>query len=268
MQFYLQTRGRTRDYAFLGASPSQMWWKEFSQFTSFEHPTILVLGDKSNWRSYVSGIPSRRQDRVGTQIRYTLVVSGKTAGSHDEIIGLITRWIAESSDGAQFGEVQDSFDSVFSEDDVERLLLDRSAAPNEEVENNIRLALDRLRVSPPSTKSENDSWVGNVVAPEARQEFILRVSEILQGEYTGVAALLNLSGAQEAERLLERHDSVAVLVDDTEHLLGSSIVPLKKKNALQRPSQMPKGYTPRAITLGLGLLLLAALLIWLFLRSR
>ena len=37
---------------------------------------MLVQSDGRGWQAYLSGIPSRRRDAVGTVIRYTVVAEG------------------------------------------------------------------------------------------------------------------------------------------------------------------------------------------------
>jgi hypothetical protein len=68
---YLNTRGRERhrDYQFVGAAPPTSWWRAYANHTTFERPTVLVQSDGTGWQAYLSGIPSRRQEAVGTVIR-------------------------------------------------------------------------------------------------------------------------------------------------------------------------------------------------------
>lgn len=273
MRLYLQTRGRNVDYAFLGTSPSEKWWLDFREMTSFEQPTILVRGDRSAWHAYASGIPSRRQDRVGTPISYTLVASGTCNEQHDGLLGLITKWIVESSAEAQPREVQDKFDNGFRETDVERLLLARGVAADEEVQSKIRSVLDQLRADPPEEReSKFDSWIGAAAELEPRQEFVLRVSKILRGKHTGFAGYLNLIGTQaEAEPLVERlREPAAILIDDTARSLGPFVVQLKKNSTIQvaRKAQQSSTRNVVLVLVGLGLLILLGLLIWFMIRHR
>ncbi|QCE32789.1 hypothetical protein FAI41_03865 [Acetobacteraceae bacterium] len=87
MKIWLRTRGVTHDYAFLGEVPQQEWWAEgvYKNFTSFEQPTlILELFPSGKWECFISAIPSERCDRLKTQIRYSLVLSGD--GTDQEIL--------------------------------------------------------------------------------------------------------------------------------------------------------------------------------------
>ena len=61
MKYYLNTRGRTLDYRFLGHSPAESWWREYDPFTKFESPTLIVRGDGYQVDFYLSGIPSVRR---------------------------------------------------------------------------------------------------------------------------------------------------------------------------------------------------------------
>lgn len=80
MEIYLQTRGITHDYAFLGKVPPEYWWSTplYKDATSFEQPSLILerLLD-GGWRCFISAIPSARRDRVNTRIRYSLVINGK-----------------------------------------------------------------------------------------------------------------------------------------------------------------------------------------------
>jgi hypothetical protein len=47
MKIYIQTRGKTRDYTFLGGEPKEKWWRKpvYEQGTSFEKPTLIIEND-------------------------------------------------------------------------------------------------------------------------------------------------------------------------------------------------------------------------------
>jgi len=263
VQLHLQTRGRNSDYGFLGTSPPEKWWLEFRDLTSFEEPTIIVVGNGSEWRSYLSGIPSARRDRVGTQIRYTVVASGERDGP-DEIARLVSAWLGDVAQDSQPGAVQLALDNAFGEVDVERLLDGRSSANQPEVERRLRSALESLpRARLPEPHDMPASWIGAVAVTGATAAFSARVVEIVGPGRAGVAALLNLGAKDDIRPLLDRHGTVAALIDDAEL---TEIVPLEKKKAsIRLPRSQPRNQTSRFL-LRLGLLAMAALIVWLVLR--
>ncbi len=72
---YIQTRGTNKDYLFLGGRPENSgWWLNYKDYTAFEQPTLVFESDSRGGRIYLSAIPSARKDKVGSVIRYTLVV--------------------------------------------------------------------------------------------------------------------------------------------------------------------------------------------------
>ena len=93
MKIHIQTRGRIRDYTFLGDVPEKKWWRQpvYEQGTSFEKPTLIIENDTSGWRCYIGGILSNRRDRVNTPIRYTLVINEdkKTPTEIKNILSLV-----------------------------------------------------------------------------------------------------------------------------------------------------------------------------------
>lgn len=79
MKIWLQTRGITRDYAFLGKIPPERWWAStpYKDATSFELPSLIFEWyEPDKWHCFISGIPSTRRDRVNTPIRYSLALDG------------------------------------------------------------------------------------------------------------------------------------------------------------------------------------------------
>lgn len=260
MQLHLQTRGRTSDYGFLGTSPPEKWWLAFRDLTSFEEPTIIVVGNGSEWRCYLSGIPSARRDRVGTQIRYTVVASGERDGP-DDIARLVSAWLRDVAGDSPSGAVQRALDSAFGEVDVERLLDGLSGANQPEVEQRLRSALEFLRPAHlPEPRDVPASWIGTIAVAGATAAFDARVLAIVGAGRAGVAALLNLGRKEDVRTLLDRHGTVAVLLDDAEL---TEIVPLEKKKAsIRLPPSQPRNHTSRFL-LRLGLLATAALIVWL-----
>ena len=114
---YLNTRGRERhrDYQFVGPAPPTSWWRAYADHTTFERPTVLVQSDGTGWQAYLSGIPSRRRDAVGTVIRYTVVAEGVADGEAEpplrwcrgrvlgtgDVLALVANWLADQEPGTR-----------------------------------------------------------------------------------------------------------------------------------------------------------------------
>ena len=112
MHLSVRTRSLDRDYAFVGPPPADPWWDAYAPFSAFEYPTLLFEYVEAQWHLFLSAIPSARRDRVGTRIRYSLVLRG-TPSEAEALDALLAAWLAdpERLDGplaraldAQFGE--------------------------------------------------------------------------------------------------------------------------------------------------------------------
>lgn len=124
MRVFVQTRGRTLDYRFLGLPPAELWWLKFQPYTSFEKPTLIVSSDGRRWRAYFSGISSARLDRDKATIRYSLALEDAARDSVNEAAKLVAAWVADAASQAEPGAVQVALDAALPEEDVERLLGD------------------------------------------------------------------------------------------------------------------------------------------------
>jgi len=266
VRVYVQTRGSTADYAFLGGAPSTRWWLAFRDSTSFEKPTLIVSGDRREWRCYLSGIGSQRTDRVGTAIRYTIVLEGRCGDAGVDALRLVAAWLEDAATSEPGRRVQIAMDGAFDDTTVERLLALRTAGPDTvaEVE---RLGLSALSGLPlatlPSGSSEPGSWAGSTTSTRARTEFLARSSDLVRGERDGTAALLNLLGTvDEVSKLAEQIGPLGALIEDPADALGDAVVAVeKKKPAATLPSPSPN--RPMFFWMALGLLLgVIALVIW------
>jgi hypothetical protein len=239
VQVFLQTRGRTTDYGFLGQSPNKRWWLDFRPFTSFEKPTLLVTSNAKCWNAYLSGIPSGRFDRVNTPIRYSLVLEGAVAAEEDvgKAIKLIAAWVADVASPAVSTEVQVALDTAFPEEIVEGLLGDHSDKAFKEIEGQLRNAVSRLAGAEPIrlAKDRHEQnvtipWVGGIQAPACREAFLDYVDTLLRGG-DGAALMVNLVGnKEEASAMLENQPKAAVLlVDPAPSFQSKGIEPLQKK---------------------------------------
>lgn len=274
MNAFIQTRGSTADYAFLGAAPASRWWLEFRDATSFEQPTIIVVGKDGKWRCYLSGIPSQRKDRVGTAIRYTLILEGGCDDNVEDVLKLLNAWLSDATLGESGRLVQAAMDSVFDEATVERLLAVRDAdgKSNSEVE---RLALEAIKKLPPSPEqiksTEPGSWYSSTRSGRGRIELFSNIRELLPGTREGTAALLNLLGTEdEVNRLVEQarsHVPLGVLIEDPEFTIVDDVFSIGKKKPREapRPIRSPSSPAWVAIIILVGAILLV---IWLLLRNH
>lgn len=254
MPVYLQTRGRTADYTFLGQAPVELWWSRYRDVTAFEYPTILVHSDGSSWKVYLSGIPSSRKDRVGTTIRYTLALEGAPEDERGRTLasGVTVAWLNDIAESPPSSRLQAALDDQFTEEFVEGIIGDREGGSASPVAEKLVRAMERLstmvagRVEPISGSSTASSWVGAVEKPRPRAEFKSRIQALLAGQ-SGRALLVNLVGTEdEACSLVEHGQNTAVLIEDGAMALGSDIVPLeKKKPSAQGRSQNRR--TPQSV---------------------
>lgn len=277
MRAFIQTRGSTADYAFLGAAPASRWWLEFRDATSFEQPTIIVSGKDGVWRCYLSGIPSQRKDRVGTAIRYTVIIEGSCVENTEDVLKLLNAWLSDATFGESGQRVQAAMDSVFDEATVERLLAVRDAdhKSTSEVE---RLALEAIKKLPPSPQqrisTESGSWYSSTRSVRGRIELFSNIRELLLGTREGTAALLNLLGTEdEVNRLVEQAGSyfpLGTLIEDPAFTIGDEVVSVGKKKPMEAPRPIQRRRRSPSIAPWVAILILSGsilLLIWLFLRN-
>lgn len=236
MPVFLQTRGRSRDYTFLGKAPDERWWSAYRNQTAFEDPTILVHSDGRRWRVCLSGIGSNRRDRVGTTIRYTLVLEGDYT---DEVEcaraqKAVGSWLADIVDKQPVNSMQAVLDEKFPEDFVESALSGGSREAGADVGAIVKDALNRLpaRQTPSPADREARSWIGGIASKRAREAFMYRVHSLLGGA-VGRALLLNLiSTKEEADAVVEQGGPAAILIEGKTGAPGDGIVSLEEKKSL------------------------------------
>lgn len=263
MKIFVRTRGKSADYAFLGGAPSNRWWLDFRDATSFEQPTLIVGGDRKEWHCFLSGIPSSRVDRVGTAVRYSVVLEGSCNVKVETVLSLIAAWLEDATSDIPKNHVQLALDHAFDEATVERLLHIRGAQTESanEVQRLALEALCKLRF-PKKFVGEvaSESWVGSTTSLDAKSEFLARCSQLILGDFDGSAAVLNLLGtADEVVGFAGKFTSLAALIDDECAPLKRIITIEKKKpiNLYPPVSQIPKSTVPwKRISLVLGAILL------------
>lgn len=123
MNIYIQTRSIMKDYQFLGKSPSNSWWMAYKDYTSFEHPTIILEGiGLKGWRLYLSGMSSSRLDKVNTPIRYTLILEDSKPmedPSLSQMLGLIRTWANAVYDESEKDNLKMTLDRLFTQENIE-----------------------------------------------------------------------------------------------------------------------------------------------------
>ncbi len=235
MKVYLSTRGAVQDYQFVAyvgdeSPPRRRWWVErYGTMTRFESPTI-ILEQKRGWRAFLSGIPSKRKDSVGTTINYSLMLEGQKASqdasTRRTVQSLIELWLEDAAEllcgKREASELGTHLDDFFTEAQVEKYFdqIERLAgevgfswkhvhASKEQAHLNAALE-DFLAQFELLHESENDdkitelpqdriidSFIGAVRSLESRRLFGKQVRWMLAREAPGLAALLTL--AQEAD---------------------------------------------------------------------
>jgi hypothetical protein len=249
---YLQTRGtgRAGDYTFLGAAPTEPWWRTYRDATAFDHPTVLVTSDGERWAAYLSGIPSTRSDAVGTTVRYTLVLDGPCGAAETGcVVAAVAAWLDDVAAGPDRpgGRVSSALDSAFPAELVDRMISKpfpgggggvthpspRYCTDASIVHGHLLDALASLPVPPPADDVPG-SWVGGTASTRARAAFRARTGLLLAGT-PGRALLLNLLGGKDdAVTLLDPASPVAVLVESADPpvpSVASSVVEAKKATA-------------------------------------
>jgi len=226
MKIYLRTRGELRhlDYGFLGVAPEKSWWRDFSGVTTMERPCVLCTEDQGSWRVFVSGVPSKRVDTVGTMIVYTIVLEGDASSSDTDrqlALRLIATWAEEIGTRREHSALTDGLDEAFPRATVEKYLMATSESANtasEEVSGQVRAVLGTLPVRTNSEPAGRDAapdrpdrWIGGVANTHARAAF-LEMTETILGGGTGQAHVLNMvaDGAQ-ARNIRAEHLAVLMV---------------------------------------------------------
>lgn len=217
MKAFIQTRGRNVDYAFLGDAPKDRWWSQYRDQTSFEDPTIIVLSSDNRWHVFLSGIGSNRKDRVGTSIRYSIVLEGICGVQQATIVVNAIRLCIESAAANRaLGCIQEALDAEFPEAMVESVFLDKNLQSACKVNEKLIQVLNGLPTMSVDDLqySEIGSWLGRVDQPKHRANFIGQIKALLGGQ-NGRALFLNLLKGDDARKLVEHgNETTGILIDD------------------------------------------------------
>jgi hypothetical protein len=259
---YLMTRARARglDYDWLGKRPSDRWWDKYGQHTFFEHPTAIVEADSRDWRLYLSGIPSERQDAVGTPIRHSLMLTGHTDDAAEGVRVLAAALVTPQ----ELGRV---IDHQFDEDTVARCL----AEPGSEWDDvSARLAkaietLDPETARPQPLAEGTITWAG-ADSPGGVSGLVAHGAALLGGEpVRGLVALLNLVRSTHLPiELVPAGAAAAFLVPASD----AEWQPAPKASPRDSgPQPRPKSRTRLVISVTLAVALAAGVVAYLILRA-
>lgn len=265
MRTFLMSRGRERDYRYLGSAPDPARWREFGQLSAFEYPTLLMHADETGWRVYASAIPTARRDFRNTVIRISLELHGDhevaTAAERDQVLRLVHSWLDGATPGSPTALVS-LLDDRLPEADAERLLARTGPDNDDELARLVHGVLDGLEPdrAPHEASPQPGSWVGDVTAGPARNAFLDRVRALLEGG-TGWAVQLNLAGSAEIRDLHARlPEPLAALVDER---VPEGPADLDPKAATPAPPRRPAKRSRRRALVGAVVAVAAlALLAW------
>ena len=270
MKLFIQTRGKKIDYSFLSYAPQSRWWLNFQDYTSFEKPSFILKANASDWSCYLSGITSARKDRVGSVIRYSIVLEGNTenAESLQLIKNLIAWWILQVANKPDSVAYQCPFDLFFTEEMVESFLAERNKTLELQIciEQLVLSSLATLPVwkSEPETATVKDqseppfnasSWHGNIDSKLDCDMFLDVCHALLTGGLEGQAVVLNMAETNsEAYELMAEHNSIFILIKEpVKKNLMKSPLPIKQNETPQKILPRYFGYTALCI---IGILVL------------
>jgi len=179
MKKLLLTRSRASDYQFVGEQPNGRWWTAFSTVTNFERPSILIDAQSApTWRAYVTAMQSKRSDRVGTLIRYSLALEG----GKDDVAGLyslVAAWLAPGG-GARLAA---ALDERFPETELERWLEPDGAPDPSDVRGRLDTFFKELEEDVPALDTDGEVVGGKSVRADDVKLFLHAITEISGGEY-------------------------------------------------------------------------------------
>lgn len=238
MNIYIQTRSVTKDYQFLGNSPVNSWWMAYKDYTSFEHPTIIVEGDTAKqWRIYLSGMSSSRLDKVNTPIRYTFILED-TQPIHDsdlaQLLGLIQSWAKAIYDSESKDKLKNCLDNLFSIEDIDTYFSSSDQA-EAQIESKFKQWLGGFTFTDVGLAEgmQSNSYIGSL--KQSQSAFFQRCTSILQmRDLSQAQAVLHLNYIESKKELensqLVEEDykfSFTLLVEDEKTQFSE--VKLKKK---------------------------------------
>lgn len=277
MGIYVRTRGRNRDYQFLGAPPAEFWWRSYITVTDVERPTILLESNGKAWRVYVAGISSQRQDTSEREIQFNLVLDGTCGDAAADALALPVINVSVVDLAGQRGRAitGNRLDERLSQDDIERMLTVSGESTREEAAEAVRAAYkDADGEAAPDDDLPAWNWIAGIADPRGCRFFMAQARRLLLGQPGRALVLNRFLEDQDVDRLPRWGGSLSVLLARPEQLsreLGELLGKAEPVGVLPSagprspgPNPWQKLLRPRNLVLGLiGLLILIALIIWL-----
>jgi len=249
MNIYIQTRSVTKDYQFLGNSPVNSWWMAYKDYTSFEHPTIIVEGDTAKqWRIYLSGMSSSRLDKVNTPIRYTFILED-TQPIHDsdlaQLLGLIQSWAKAIYDSESKDKLKNCLDNLFSIEDIDTYFSSSDQA-EAQIESKFKQWLGGFTFTDVGLAEgmQSNSYIGSL--KQSQSAFFQRCTSILQmRDLSQAQAVLHLNYIESKKELEnsqlveEEYQFRFTLLVEAEEVKFSKINLKKKATQTEKLHQLP-----------------------------
>ncbi|MGW3244793.1 hypothetical protein [Streptomyces sp. NPDC001070] len=244
MRAHVLTRGwrRQDDYTFFPGPPQDRWWEEYGEHADFDYPVLLVetAGDRQ-WRAYVGGVPTSREDVVGTPIRLSLVAGGEcgcgpgpalVAALVEERVRELAGERAVAGAGDAIGRpATDCLDQAFGEKAVADLFAGRASAGDlvDDAAEAYATAVPttapvRVHPEPPAT-----AWVAGLTGAGARDAFLATVRDLVMGDAVGRALLLNSLDGHNAIPRPRGVERLAVLDGSPTERIGPDPVAIQGK---------------------------------------
>jgi hypothetical protein len=254
---HLLTRGwrRQDDYTFFPRLPENRWWERYGEYADFDYPLLLVEGDGADWRAYLGGMTTSREDVTGTPIRLSLAVEGACGGSREThcVTALVDEHVRAQA-GARAGDAPTAakegalrtLDQVLDKAAVTALFSGTpvsGAGVDDLVDTAVRHHAEsgesppqRSRSRSPSSSSPAGSWVAGIGGAEAREAFVAHAGALLSGTATGRALLLNSLDDPGALPRPAPDEHLVVLADAPEERFGGTPVAIGGKASGRSPA--------------------------------
>jgi hypothetical protein len=240
-QAYLRTRGfpRRLDYDFLGAAPS-LWWSPLSasELVNIERPEVIAYGNGQSLSVLLSGLPSARQDVIGTPIRYTLVVD-ELREDVTEDVALARRLIVTGLSEANRTLLGRELDGTFDAAEIDGILA--GSRDSSKVSSRLdSLLCSDWGVADPGhavvAAYSGVSWAGPAGDEPSRAEFVSRVEALAAGK-KGFAftshLLASQGGAEEAVNQLPGTSAILLVHSDLDEVvqLGKEMAEVPRRRS-------------------------------------
>lgn len=207
-RWWLQTRGRTADYRFLGEEPEpERWWAPYLRFSAPEDPMLIVETTATGWRAYCTAMQTGRRDWMSPprDIRLSLLVEG-TRGESPLLGQVLAGWFS--------GTLERQLRGALPAETVEAWLLGHpSATVSAEVARVLAAGVVDETASPIARRMA----CGPATDATVQAKFVVSARAAARGGARGVFCWLNLlSNAEEIFGIdsVRRAASIVVLVDE------------------------------------------------------